>query len=44
MGYNSAFVRDIYESCASVGGGGFGVGPSNAASEILPLPTLVAIA
>jgi len=40
MGYNSACVRDISEILASAV---FGVGPSNAANQILPRPTLAVI-
>jgi len=43
MGYNSAsakrYLRDL---CIYIGV--FGVGPSNTANEILPRPTLVAMA
>jgi len=42
MGCKSASARDICEISASIGG--FRVGPSNAANEILSRPSLVAIA
>jgi len=42
MGYNSASARDICEIFALIRACGFG--PSNSANEILPQPTLVAMA
>jgi len=43
MGYNSASARDICEIFVSIGGV-LGVGPSNTANQILPQPTLGAMA
>jgi len=43
MGYNSASARDICDIFASMGGVSR-VGPSNAANEILPRHSLVAMA
>jgi len=43
IGHNSVCVRDIYEIFAFIGGGGFTDGPANAANQILPQLTLVAM-
>jgi len=44
IGYNSAYMRDISKILVSLSQGVFGVGLLNNVSQILPQPTLVAMA